>query len=154
MFVGWYTKKSGGTKVTTGTKVKTKVTYYAKWKKSLSGNDEKLLGKWRVIGYYPSLGGTVYIYYSFDENRRFSFQTTSPFQTIKIGNYTVSNGKITFTNVKWSHGGKTENYPDTVVEYKFAKDSDGTVMLQIPWLDYPEKNYLTYNGFYANFIKA
>jgi len=33
-FKGWYTKKSGGTKITTTTKVKKKVTYYAQWAKT------------------------------------------------------------------------------------------------------------------------
>ena len=35
-FAGWYTKKSGGTKITTAIKVKKKVIYYAQWKKSSS----------------------------------------------------------------------------------------------------------------------
>ena len=34
---GWYTKKTGGTKITSTTKVKKKVTFYAQWKKSNSG---------------------------------------------------------------------------------------------------------------------
>jgi len=34
VFKGWYTKKSGGTKITTTTKVKKKVTYYAQWVKA------------------------------------------------------------------------------------------------------------------------
>jgi len=33
VFSGWHTKKSGGIKITTATKVKKKVTYYAQWKK-------------------------------------------------------------------------------------------------------------------------
>ena len=32
-FVGWYTKKSGGKKVTTSTKIKSNTTIYAHWKK-------------------------------------------------------------------------------------------------------------------------
>lgn len=33
-FVGWYTKKSGGKKVTTSTKIKSNTTIYAHWKKN------------------------------------------------------------------------------------------------------------------------
>ncbi|WP_157077557.1 InlB B-repeat-containing protein [Methanobrevibacter curvatus] len=33
VFSGWYTKKSGGTKITTATKIKSSKTFYAQWKK-------------------------------------------------------------------------------------------------------------------------
>ena len=38
VFSGWYTKKSGGIKITTATKVKKKATYYAQWKKQYTLN--------------------------------------------------------------------------------------------------------------------
>ena len=59
-FKGWYTKKTGGTKITKNTKPKKKVTYYAQWKKGnsnttntnntvkrvLTAEEKKLVGKW------------------------------------------------------------------------------------------------------------
>jgi len=63
-FKGWYTKKTGGTKITKNTKPKKKVTYYAQWKKGISNTnntssntdsttkrvltaeEKKLVGKW------------------------------------------------------------------------------------------------------------
>ena len=54
-FKGWYTKKSGGTKITATTKVKNKVTLYAHWKKGnsnpsrvLNAEEKKLVGKWEL----------------------------------------------------------------------------------------------------------
>ena len=43
-FKGWYTKKTGGTKITKNTKVKKKVTYYAQWTKVLTAEEQKLVG--------------------------------------------------------------------------------------------------------------
>lgn len=47
-FKGWYTKKTGGTKITKNTKPNKSVTYYAKWSKNrvLSATEKKLVGKW------------------------------------------------------------------------------------------------------------
>ena len=38
-FLGWYTKKSGGTKITASYKVTKNITFYAHWKKNATGGD-------------------------------------------------------------------------------------------------------------------
>jgi len=43
-FQGWYTAKTGGTKITKNTIPKKKVTYYAQWKKILTSEEKKLVG--------------------------------------------------------------------------------------------------------------
>jgi len=161
-FKGWYTKKTGGKKVTVNTKPTKKVTYYAQWKKGssisnsasnkvLTADEKKLVGTWKSW-----IFGTTfqYRYYTFREDGTFLY-SDQPNENIKSGNYKVSDGKITFTNVKWRFCGKDINgYPNTVAEYKFTKDSSGNVLLQIPILDYDEKNYLSYDGFYADWEKV
>ena len=49
-FKGWYTKKSGGTKVSTKTKVKKNVTYYARWTAKKYAVTLKKTGKGTVSG--------------------------------------------------------------------------------------------------------
>ena len=65
-FSGWYTKKSGGTKITTGTKVKKKVAYYAHWNKNkaLNANEKRLVGSY--IYQDLSIGRWVYYKYNTD----------------------------------------------------------------------------------------
>ena len=59
-FKGWYTKKSGGTKITTNTKVKKKVTYYAQWAKAYTltfdANGGTLTPKSKKVGNKLSYG--------------------------------------------------------------------------------------------------
>jgi len=43
-FVGWYTKKSIGKKISKDTKPNKKVTYYGQWKKILTYEEKKLVG--------------------------------------------------------------------------------------------------------------
>jgi len=49
-FNGWYTKKTGGKKITKNTKPSKSVTYYAQWKKGssrvLNSEEKKLVGTW------------------------------------------------------------------------------------------------------------
>lgn len=52
-FKGWYTKKSGGNKITKNTKPTKTLTIYAHWSKKtsnrvLNANEKKLVGKWKV----------------------------------------------------------------------------------------------------------
>jgi len=58
-FKGWYTKKSGGTKISVNTKPTKSVTYYAQWEKKRSSTtntnqllneaEKKLVGKWVIV---------------------------------------------------------------------------------------------------------
>jgi len=152
-FKGWYTKKSGGTKITTATKVKKKVTYYAQWKKSsprvLNSEEKKLIGSWGGNrGWLLSEQGK---YITFKSDGTFvSVWTKSIYvgsSQISIGKIThkgdfkVNNGKITTSNVKESfkkiRSGYGEDYNNKAVKllvmsYKFL-DGDG---LQIDNLRY------------------
>ena len=133
-FKGWYTKKTGGTKITKNTKVKKKVTYYAQWTKGVSnssGNkrvltsvEEKLVGDWIVgsatgsffdsSGNYqgPSGGGSIY---SFKSDGTFSYGAVIAFASpslvmFKEGFWRVSGDKIYLSSQKGqqsSDGGKT-----------------------------------------------
>lgn len=168
-FQGWYTKKSGGTKISKNTKPNKSVTYYAHWKSKMANVDSKLIGKWYAYKPLSQLSIDNMIYYTFDNNGRFSYMINTQ---IKIGNYKVSpakinypegfyyktqlsSGKITFTNVKYNNQfGEVEKYPDTVVEYRVVKDSKGDEVLEIPMLDYPNLNYLSYSEFFHRFAKA
>jgi len=137
IFKGWYTKKSGGTKITVTSKVKKKVTYYAQWKKPssrvLNAEEKKLVGRWQSFSFGDTYiftdKGTV-IYYS-----KGGVDTTT-------GNFKVSGGKITFTNIVAYYGGNIRDYPKTqVAEYKFDKISKNEylIMRQLYW---PDLNYL------------
>jgi len=157
-FKGWYTKKSGGTKITAKTKVKKKVTYYAQWKKKANANiDSKLLGSWSYTRYYSMTSYSSEKYYFWDNGTfLFTAQSSQLFGTFSnSGKYKVSNGKITFTNVVTRYAsGKEEKYPDTVAEYKFVKESDGTEYLRISRLVYSDRNYLDYETYWCSWRKA
>ena len=64
-FSGWYTKKTGGSKISKDTKPSKAVTYYAQWKKATPAKNDaksKLVGKWRYT--YPSGSFVEYIFKS------------------------------------------------------------------------------------------
>jgi len=103
-FKGWYTKKSGGTKISKNTKPSKSVTYLAQWKKkspSLSTTEKKLLGVWSYLG-NPT------IFWTFREDKTFSSSTTSTSVDNRgrvsrsksefKGSWSVSGDKIQFTN--------------------------------------------------------
>ena len=130
-FKGFFTKKSGGTKISKNTKPTKSITYYAQWQKGsssvLTAEEKKLVGVWvyhrTSFGYYQTstcefTANGKYIYLIAENN-------------VKTGNYKVSGGKITLTNTVWIWGddGNKENYPSKqVVEYKFDKEG----YLQMP----------------------
>jgi len=96
-FKGWYTKKSGGTKVTKVTKVKKNVIYYAQWKKEkrvLSTSEKKLVGTWCA-------GGSLNTYYLFRADGSFSCHhgdsSASPTRTVIRGHWRESGGTIYMT---------------------------------------------------------
>ncbi|MCL2688147.1 MAG: InlB B-repeat-containing protein [Methanobrevibacter sp.] len=140
-FKGWYTKKTGGTKVTTNTKVKKKVTYYAQWKKTSSSTnvDSKLLGTWSCsAGGYDSY---IQVYYKNGTFRHIYFWGTTG--SVTEGKYKVSNGKIYFTNIVYEPGGMYEKrFKDTVFGYKFGKDNIGEYLLISPHISGSEGSYV------------
>ena len=86
--------------------------------------------------------------YIFYKNGTFSYQRHIVDSLNMVGNYKVSNWKITFTNIvsDFNHVNKTKGYPDTVVEYEFIISYSGKEMLLINKLEYPNDNYLPKSG--------
>ncbi|MCL2157462.1 MAG: InlB B-repeat-containing protein [Methanobrevibacter sp.] len=152
-FKGWYTKKSGGTKITKNTKPKKTVIYYAQWKKgsstSSTNTKSKLIGAWKK-NKIDSLGRMHLLYYNFYDNGKFLY--TYDATESKTGNYKLSEGKITFSNIVYTKDGKKTDYPkQQVAEYKFEKES-GTEYLKIANLDYYDRTYLDL-GFSYSFYR-
>ena len=97
-FKGWYTKKSGGTKISKNIKPKKSVTYYARWTKKISkrvlnGEEKKLVGEWESTWD----GSSVYKFgadgsYFQIARIRFGFQN---YDAGFKGYYSVKNGMMT-----------------------------------------------------------
>ena len=150
-FKGWYTKKSGGKKITTVTKVTKKITYHAQWKKKTntkSNVDSKLAGSWYHNTYdAPSL---VTLFsresYEFKNDGKFYYLTVGRYPAGISGNYKVSGGKITFTNLLRTDAEKiTKKIPDRVAEYKILT-VDGKDQLRVANIDNNYYTYFPYDG--------
>lgn len=95
------------------------------------------------------------INYIFTKNGTFMYTTGDH---TKVGNYKVSGGKITFTNIiKVYNNGLKEKYPDTVVEYRFGnktKNDNGKIFetIELASLDY-DKTYLPLSFMWDRFTK-
>lgn len=156
IFKGWYTKKSGGNKITKDTRPKKSVIYYALWKKaSTSTNtDSKLLGRWERNDWFGG-NSLQYVSYQFNANRTFNF--VLQFFYVITGNYKVSGGKITYTNIvrRDTNWIVTKNYSgDKIVhEYKIVKNSNGKEYLHIPWF-YTDVGYGRINEDMVGMLKA
>ena len=143
VFKGWYTKKSGGVKITTATKVKKKVTYYAHWKK-VSGNnglliDSKIVGKWKYSSLMPP-SYRLYLYnYEFYKNGSFKFiqnggTSLGSYGYVLTGKYSTSKGNIYLTNLYYAYVGEEKTkLKDEQCKYSFGKDTQGE-FLAIPRL--------------------
>lgn len=139
-FKGWYTKKTGGTKISKNTKPKKSVTHYAQWKKvsSTINDDSKLLGTWS-----SGVGDTSYIqvYYQNGSFKHMYFSGLT--SSLTEGKYKVSNGKIYFTNIVYDRGGMYEkHFKDTIFGYKFGKDNIGEYLLISPYIAGSEGTYV------------
>ncbi|MCL2116472.1 MAG: InlB B-repeat-containing protein [Methanobrevibacter sp.] len=141
-FQGWYTKKSGGKKISKNTKVSKGVTYFAHWKKGSSSVNSKFLGHWR--GATAENGYQGYNHYYFYADGRFQFFHAVT-NTVKIeGKYSVSNGKVYFKEIKsyrcsldqqikdigldypkHTFDGTVTRKDDMTTEYKFSSDGSG-----------------------------
>jgi len=146
-FKGWYTKKTGGTKITKNTKVSKKITYYARWAKNSANTniDSKLLGQWHTEVPKPGSIKDESDYF-FQKDGTFSYIKKAyvginPFKTIITGKYKVSNGKIYLTNL---YDDDKRPYKDTVYEYQFGSDNAG-VFLRIPGFKFDEPDYVDIN---------
>jgi len=128
-FKGWFTKKSGGKKITSTTKVKNKVTYHAQWKKKVDSDiDSKLIGGWST-----SYDGTYYykvylVQYFFLKDGTCKFFDTRHGGYHLEAKYKTSNGKIYLTDFYYVYsaaGIPKTRHADKVVEYSVAKDDKG-----------------------------
>ena len=180
IFSGWYTKKSGGTKITATTKVKKKVTYYAQWTKTTSIS--KIVGNWQWEGSEygikdiygdQRLSKEIMIYNLYADGRFHFFDLSGGYTPEKFeGKYSVSNGKMYIKNMKWYKlSGTTEQNIDKfganyrkwnwgliresssvmTTKYKFGSDRDGSYLeIAYPRVD-ADPNYI-YPG--EKFYKA
>ena len=110
-FKGWYTKKSGGTKVSTSTKIKKNVTYYARWtankykiKFNANGGNGSMATVSATYGKSIKLKGNGFK----KANNKFLGWSTSKTGSVaytnkaKVKNLTASNGKTVTLYAVWS----------------------------------------------------
>jgi len=103
-FKGWYTKKSGGTKITVNTKPTKSVTYFAQWKKGSISEKSKIVGHWRMETQQMSPMGyldRVYHHLYFYDNGKFQHFYVDVGASKTEGKYSVSNGKVVYTEMKY-----------------------------------------------------
>jgi len=150
IFSGWYTKKTGGKKISKNTKPTKSLTYYAQWTKSL-GNDNSLIGGWiRNEMVYDSFKGTTspkYFNYNFKKDGTFIFYRggsvgLSSTGAQVSGKFTTSGGKLNLNGLTYTDPYSTKKWSDMVVEYSFYKEN-GSTILKIPKLY--EKTYIGIN---------
>ena len=132
-FKGWYTKKSGGTKISKNTKPKKSVTYFAQWnKKGSTSANSKLVGDWQRD--VPDVLGNMkwkYYHFLFNKDGTFHYFLVSSSEYSYKGKYSVSNGKIYFSNVVFRNGDYKTNEPNSWVEYVIAPTSKGNEQLKL-----------------------
>ena len=123
-FEGWFTAKTGGTKVSTTTKMVSKnVTVFAQWTKNrtLTEEEKKLVGSWCHLYRYnmsgPLMGSScrayTFVYNFYDDGTFLRYNSTfsgtivggqpsfvSGFETYLTGNFSLSGNTLMFTSVK------------------------------------------------------
>ena len=110
-FDGWYTKKSGGKKVSATTKMAAKNTVvYAQWKKNqgLNANEKALVGQWSVT---PKLSiNEVREWIEFKSDRSFKYYNSytrvagyfhEKNEATLTGNYRISGNKMSVSKIPW-----------------------------------------------------
>jgi len=113
-FNGWYSKKTGGKKITKNTIPSKSLTYFAQWKKSNKANvDSKLTGHWSCKS------GSSYKHLYFYADGRFRYFFVGGYGALMKteGKYSVSNGKVYFIEMKYY------SKPDGYGLIEFRKDS-------------------------------
>jgi len=144
---GWYTAKSGGTKVSATTKMAAKnVTVYAQWKKKVNANtDSKMVGHWKNTYSYSEYGYvyTSYTYYNFYYDGTFK-SWASRVGRYLTGKYTSTGGKVHFNVMSgyvltlgsaMREDDRLDVYNNSIFEYECSADTDGKY-LQIAHLGY------------------
>lgn len=139
IFTGWYTKKSGGTKVATTTKMSTKnMIVYAHWKKgtsttnrTLTASEKALVGDWWMVSSSASM------MYSFANDGTFTqliiMEGSLKLETYGKGAWSESGGTIYMSNRvgqsringgSWS-AWKPYAEPLGTMKYRFGTDEKG-----------------------------
>jgi len=118
-FTGWYTAKSGGTKITKNTKVTKNVAYYAQWTKITESS--KLVGHWRMqltqTSPWTGLINPVYyhLYFYADGKFQYFYVSGEGGASKTEGKYSLSNGKVIFTEMKYYGDPTTKNDRDAKI---------------------------------------
>ena len=157
LFKGWYSKKTGGTKITKNTKPSKNVSYYAQWKKAssrtLTAEEKKLVGTWstlRVTGsvhdyktgsyQYPTGSGVVYTFATDGTYSSITIINTFSLNDVNAmdGSWRLSGGTIYLTNKQFStsnNGGKTFSIPvksqDSSFKIRIGSDDGGQYFTEI-----------------------
>jgi len=157
LFKGWYSKKTGGTKITKNTKPSKSVSYYAQWKKGssriLTAEEKKLVGTWstlRVTGsvhdyktgsyQYPTGNGVVYTFAADGTYSSITIINTFSLNDVNAmdGSWRLSGGTLYLTNKLFStsnNGGKTFSSPvksqDSSFKIRIGSDEGGQYFTEI-----------------------
>ena len=133
-FTGWFTKSSGGNKITANTKPTKDVTYYAQWKKN-----PRIVETWK--------DGSNSFVFTVDGKFKCT-QGTGSTSEVTEGNYKVlTTNTIQFSNVVNNPGKPSEiQRTNTVFEYGFIKDS-GVESLRIPMV-FNDMSYVDISYYY------
>ena len=106
-FKGWYTKKSGGKKISVNSKPTKSVTVYAQWKKGssrvLTAAEKKLVGVWGISPTLPIKDVKEWIEFKKDGTFKYYISADDTYGLDKkrlniTGNYRVSSNKIYVSN--------------------------------------------------------
>jgi uncharacterized repeat protein (TIGR02543 family) len=167
-FKGWYTKKSGGVKISKKYKVAKAQTLYARWVKgganagfgsTGSGAVSKdqastnaLVGMdWWYTEYFSYYigsylySGWLWYHYYFYADGTFSYLYAG--NNIKLGNYKVVGDTIQFSNVKVYEvtggeiGSFIESYPNSTAKFELTTNSSGSPILKISRLNKSDVTY-------------
>ncbi|MDR2232227.1 MAG: hypothetical protein LBE56_03770 [Tannerella sp.] len=92
--------------------------------------DSKLIGTWERSAPDPQNYWHYYIWNINKDGTFYWLMSTTAEYSYK-GNYSVSDGKIYFTNVVFTNDDLVRNERDSYVDYKFGTDSEGKERLEI-----------------------
>jgi hypothetical protein len=97
-----------------------------------TGNiDLKLVGHWTTTRYNTNPISYNYYHWYINKDGTFNYFMVTTAEYSYKGNYSVSNGKIYFTNVLFTNSDLKINKPDSYVNYVIEPDSKGNERLKI-----------------------
>jgi len=97
-----------------------------------SGNTgPKITGHWQNNSIDVVWGGWDYYHWYLNEDGTFNYFLITTAEYSYKGNYSVSNGKIYFTNVVFTNADESWDKPDSWVDYEIVLNSQGNEELRI-----------------------